>query len=303
MFTILSRIIHFGLVSFWRNGWLSTATVAIMVVALSMLLGLNLFGFVTDEAVASLQDKIDISVYFKSNTPEDQILAIKRSLESLSEVKSVDYISRDKALEIFKERHKDEGTISQAINELQENPLQASLEVKAKDPRDYASLAEYFSDSPNLSQYIESVSYSKNRVVIERLNAIIRNVTSGGLLLTVVLAFVAALVIFNTIRLAIYSNREEIGIMRLVGASNALVRGPYVVEGIVGGIIAAVVSIIVAVPIVYALSPHMDKFVPSLNLFAYFYTHIVSLFWYQLLLGILLGGLSSFWAVRRYLKH
>jgi cell division transport system permease protein len=121
--------------------------------------------------------------------------------------------------------------------------------------------------------------------------------------LTVVLAFVAALVIFNTIRLAIYSNREEIGIMRLVGASNALVRGPYVVEGIVGGIIAAVVSIIVAVPIVYALSPHMDKFVPSLNLFAYFYTHIVSLFWYQLLLGILLGGLSSFWAVRRYLKH
>jgi len=303
MFTILSRIIHFGFVSFWRNGWLSTATVAIMVLALSVLLGLNLFSFITEQAVTSLQDKIDISVYFKSNAPEDQILAIKRSLESLSEVKSADYISRDKALEIFKERHKDEATISQAINELNSNPLQASLEVKAKDPRDYASLAQYFSDSPNLSQYIESVSYSKNRVVIERLNSIIRNVTSGGLLLTFALAFIAALVIFNTIRLAIYSNREEIGIMRLVGASNSLVRGPYVVEGIIGGVIAAVFSMVLAAPVLYTLSPYMNEFVPNLNLFRYFYTHVFSLFGYQLLLGVLLGGVSSFWAVRRYLKH
>ena len=147
------------------------------------------------------------------------------------------------------------------------------------------------------------MSYSKNQVVIDRLTAIIQNVNRGGLVLTLVLALVAGLVVFNTIRLAIYSNRDEIGVMRVVGASNALVRGPYVVGGVIAGVAAAVASIIIAAPIAYFVSPYLKVFIPGLDIFNYFYANIFRLLGYQVLFGIGIASLSSFIAVRRYLRN
>ncbi|MDO8536707.1 MAG: permease-like cell division protein FtsX [bacterium] len=302
MLTVISRILHYGFKNFWRNGWLSTATVAIMVLALLVFNGLILFRFIADEAASSIQDKIDISVYFKTNTDEDQILNIKQSLESLSEVKSVEYISRDNALAIFKANHASDTIISQGINELDVNPLEASLNIKARRPDQYAAIAEYL-NTPNLANQVDSVSYSKNQVVIDRLTNIVNNVSRGGLLLTLVLALIAGLVVFNTIRLAIYSNREEIGVMRVVGASNSFVRGPSVVEGIISGVLAATISMLIAAPVAYFVSPHLKVFIPGLDLFGYFYAHIVRLFVYQLIFGVGIGSFSSFVAVKRYLKN
>lgn len=302
MITILSRIFRYGFKGFWRNGWLSTATVAIMVLALLVFLNLLLFHAVTDAAVSSIQDKIDISVYFKNTTTEDQILSIKQSLESLSEVKSVDYISSDQALQIFKSNHQSDEAISQAINELTTNPLEASLNIRAQRPDQYAAIAEYL-NAPNLSQYIDSVSYAKNQVVIDRLAKLVDTVNRVGLTLIVLLSLIAGLVVFNTVRLAIYSNREEIGIMRVVGASNSMVRGPYMIEGFLCGLIAAVVSLILAFPEAYFASPYIGVLVPNFVLFGYFWTGILTFLGYQLLFGVGIGVLSSFIAVRRYLKN
>lgn len=302
MFTVISRIVHYGFVNFWRNGWPSAATVAIMVMALLVFSGLIFFNVITASAIASIQEKIDISVYFKTNVSEDEILNVKRSLESLSEVGQVDYVSTDEALARFKEKHAEDETVSRALSELTVNPLEASLNIKARKPEQYASIAEYLS-APNLSQYFDKVSYFENQVVIDRLVAIINNVNRMGLALTVILAVVAGLVVFNTIRLAIYSNRDEIGIMRAVGAGNAFVRGPYMVEGVIAGVLAAVLSLLVAAPLVYFASPYFSVFIPGLNLFQYFYTNILSLLGYQLLFGVLIGALSSLIAVRRYLKN
>jgi cell division transport system permease protein len=302
MFTIISRIFHFGLKNFWRNGWLSTATVAIMTLASIGFLGLIMFGVITHAAASAIQDKIDISVYFNTNTSEDEILNIQQSLEGLSQVASVNYISQDQALATFQQNHASDPTVSQAINQLDTNPLEASLNVTAKDPSEYGAINNYLS-SPDLSQYIDTISYAQNQDVINRLAAIVRDVNIGGWIVTVFLALVAGLVMFNTIRLAIYSNREEIGVMRVVGASNSLVRGPFVVEGMLWGLIAALISLIVFAPILYFVSPYLNEFIPGLNIFHYFYTHIIQLFIYELLFGVVIGGLSSFWAVRRYLKN
>ncbi len=302
MFTVFSRILNYGFVNFWRNGWPSAATIAIMVLALLVFVGLVFFNATTDEAVASIQDKIDISVYFKNNTPEDEILNIKQSIESLSEVKQVEYISSDRALEIFKENHKDDATITQAIAELNSNPLVASLNIKAKNPSQYASINEYLS-APNLTRWIDNLSYAKNADVINRLITIINTVNRGGLVLTFVLALIAGLVVFNTIRLAIYSNRDEIGIMRAVGASNSLVRGPYMVEGVIAGVLAAILSLIIAAPSVYFVAPYVKLLIPGFDIFRYFYANIVQLLLYQLAFGVGIGVFSSFVAVRRYLKN
>ncbi len=301
MFTALSRIIKYGVQGFWRNGWLSTATLFIMLITLVASIGLITFNVLTKTALNALQDKIDISVYFKNTVPEDDILNIKRSLESLTEVKKVEYISRDKALEIFKSRHTNDPTISQAINELTDNPLNASLNVKANDPKQYAAIAGYLGKDP-IKSLAEKVSYAQKAVIRERLNKIIDTGQRAGLILTIILAAVAILVTFNTIRLAIYSNREEIGIMRLVGASNRYIRGPYVVEGIIYGLSAGLLSMLIALPAVYFVSPYINVFVPEINLWQYFVSNFAKLLGYQFLLGIVLGIISSTIAIRKYLK-
>ena len=302
MFTIISRIFHFGFKNFSRNGWLSVATVAIMTVALIVFAGLLLFGYVTHQAAASIEDKIDISVYFQTNTSEDQILNIQQSLQGLPEVASVNYTSRDQALTAFQQTHAGDQTVTQAINELDTNPLEASLNIKAKDPSQYGDIANYLT-SPNLAQYVDTVSYTQNQSVIQRLAKIVTTVEDGGWIAILFLTIIAGLVVFNTIRIAIYSSRDEIGIMRVVGASNSLVRGPFVIEGMLCGAIAALTSLILIAPIIYFVSPYLNVFIPGLELFKYFYTHLAQLLLYELAFGVIIGGLSSFFAVRRYLRN
>jgi cell division transport system permease protein len=302
MFTIFSRIIYYGFKNFERNSWLSVTTVIVMVLALLVFHGLIVFQVITQGAITSIQDKIDISAYFKSSTPEDEILNIKEALSSLPEVKSIDYVSRDQALVNFKETHQNDQTILQALNEVSSNPLEASLNIKAQSPSQYSVIAAYLTN-PNINQYIDTVSYAKNQVIIDRLRSIINTISRLGLLLTVLLALISITVAFNTIRLAIYSNRDEINIMRLVGASNILVRGPYVIEGIISGVIAALLSILIAWPFLYFISPYLLTFIPGLNIVNYFYSNILILTFYQLLFGVVISGSSSLIAVQRYLKN
>ncbi len=301
MLTTLFRIIKYGFLGFWRNGWLSTATLSIIVLALLVFEGLIIFNVLTNGALNILKDKIDISVYFKADTPEDDILNIQKSLESLAEVKNVEYISRDRALEIFKERHADDPTISQSLEELQENPLLASLDIKANDPSQYSIIADYLNNTDFKTQF-EKVTYAQNAVVIERLGKIIDTAEKGGFLLIVFLTLIAILVTFNTIRLAIYSSRDEIGIMRLVGGSNAFIRGPYLVEGVIYGLLAGLFSIIIISPVIYFVSPYIQIFISEMDLWLYFKTNLVIILIYQAIFGVGLGVVSSYIAVRKYLR-
>lgn len=297
----LSRIIKYGWQAFLRNGWLSLSTISIMILAALVFEGLILFNVVGQTALTSIQNKIDISVYFKSTVDEDSILNIKRSLEGLEEVGGVEYISREQALEEFKARHEGEETISQTLAELDENPLLASLNIKANDPSEYGAIASYL-ENENLGDTVEKVTYAQNQVVIDRLVGLIDTMKKGGITLTVFLAFLAVTVTFNTIRLAIFSNREQIGIMRLVGASNVFIRGPYTVEGIIYGVIAGIVGFLILIPVISFLSPYVGRFIPELVLSNYFQAHFIALLLYQLLFCVVLGIVSSIIATRRYLQ-
>jgi cell division transport system permease protein len=301
MSTTLARILKYGVQLFYRHGWLTIATITVMVIALIMYQALMLFGVVTDTATASLQDKIDISVYFKTVATEDDILNIEKSLKGLPEVKAVEYVSRDKALEIFKEAHKDDANINQALAELDGNPLRASINIKANDTNDYPIIASYL-ENEGFQAVVEKVTFAENKVAIERLNKLVDTMRKIGLSITIFLAFAASLVAFNTIRLAIYSNREEIGIMRLVGAANSFIKGPYLFSGILYGATGALVTIIFMIPAVNFASPYFQAFIPEMNLASYFYRNIASLFLYLLMFGTGLGIVSSWVAIRRYLK-
>jgi cell division transport system permease protein len=306
MFVTLSRIIKYGFQNFLRNGWLNTATIAVMILALFVLQSLIIFNVLAKTTITAVQNKIDISVYFKSNVAEDEILKLEKTLKEFNEVKKVEYVSRDQALAEFQARPRPQASslvISQAIEELGENPLLASLNIKAHDPKQYVSLAAYLNNE-SLQPLIESVTYNapQNQAIIERLIRIVDTAQRGGIILTFIAALIAILVTFNTIRLVIYTNREAIGIMRLVGASNSLIRGPYIIEGILYGLLAGALSFAVITPLISYASPSVANLIPEMNLQNYFAENFLRLLGYQLLFGVILGTFSSFIAVRRYLQ-
>jgi len=301
MFIFLVRIIKYGFQSFVRNGLLSSATIAVMTLTLLLCAGLIIFGNAGKTVLANLQSKIDISIYFKNNVSENQILAIKKNLEKLDEVASVDYISQDDALATFKERHKDDPIILKSLEELGYNPLSASLNIKAKNPKSYEGIANYL-EKEIPSEFIDKINYSQNQVIIERLTKIIDTVRNAGLILAAVLALIAFLVTFNTIRLAIYSNRESIGIMRLVGANSSLIRGPYIIQGFIISLASTILSMIVLIPVVYGVARYVNNFIPEFNIVHFYWSNFFYLFGIQFLVGLFLGIISSVIAIRKYLR-
>ena len=301
MATAIYRIIKHALEHLWRQRLLSVATLVVMVMTLFAFGSLIVGNHILTSALNSIQEKIDISVYFKTTTPEDQILNIQKTLQQMSQVKSVQYISNAQALQIFEQQHASDPTISQALNELGTNPLSASLNIKANNPNDYPVIANYLNGS-QVSGLVENVSYNQNQLVIKRLAEIINISREAGLILTIILAFAATLIAFNTILIAIYSNREEVEIMRFVGASNTFISGPYIIEGVVYGVIAAVISLLILTPIVFVISPYMQVFIPGFSLQQYFIGNLVLLFLYEIIFGSIIGIISGMIALRRYLK-
>lgn len=301
MLTTFYRIVKYGIQNFSRNYLVSIATILVLLLAVIVFESLILFGVVGQKAISLVQDKIDISVDFRETVSEDEMLNLKSSLETLTEVKEVEYVSRDEALIRFKERHPSDSDIAKAIEEIGDNPLRASLNIKAFNPNDYSSIASYLNNE-SLSGIIETVSYNQNQLVIDRLAKIMDVGRQAGFLLTIILAVVASIVSFNTILLAIYSSKDEIGIMRLVGASNMFIRGPYIIVGAIYGVLSALAGVILTIPFVYFVSPYVSILIPEMNLWGYFTGNIFAIFGYNLLFAVLIGVISSFVVVRRYLK-
>ncbi|MBI2637841.1 MAG: hypothetical protein HYW88_02985, partial [Candidatus Sungbacteria bacterium] len=213
----MKRIIKNSWVSFVRNGWLSTATILVMTLTLFVIGGLILMGVAAQVVLGEFEQKIDIAVYFYPNSPESDILNVKNSVEALNDVAEVAYVSQDTVLAEFKDRHKNDATIINALGELDQNPLEATLNIKADDPSKLSDIANYLQNKKY--PIVDKINYYENQVVIERLSGILAGVRNSGLAVIFVLAGIAILVAFNTIRIAIWSAREEINIMRLVGAS------------------------------------------------------------------------------------
>lgn len=299
MFITLNRIIKSGFINFWRNGWLSTATVLIMTITLLLWMSIFLLNVVLTSVLATLSQKVDVSVYFNLNSKESDILTLKSKIENLEEVKSVEYVSVNKALEIFKKRHSDDEILLKSVEEIGDNPLEASLNILAKDASKYETITSFLNQSDSL---ISKINYAENKVIIERLNNIISVLRQSGAAASLILALIAFLIAFNTVRLAIYSSREEITIMKLVGASNWFVRGPFIVEGVLHGLAASALAFMVVISGVAVIGPKLFNFLPDINLVNYLGDNFWPLFLFQTLGGVTLGVFSSWSAIQKYLK-
>ena len=248
---------------------------------------------------------MDINVYLTRTANENDILALKKDLEHLTEVATVNYLSRDEALANFKKPHQNDQFTLQALDELGENPLGATLNIKAKDPSQYQSIAQFLGSRSALSDgtaIIDKVNYFQNKEAIDRLINIIDSSNRLGFILTVLLVIISVLITFNTLRLVIYMSRDEISVMRLVGASRNYIRGPFFVAGAIYGFISALITLIIFYPITLWLGRTTENFFVGLNVFHYYTANFGQIFLSIIVSGISIGAVSSYLAVRKYLK-
>jgi len=299
-----SRVLNFALTDFARNKGVSIATIFVLVVTISLVSGLFFFRGFTNYLIFGLQDKMDITAYFKDEVTEEEILAVKDEITGLSaDIKDVQYISKEKALEDFEEKHKDNDVYTKALQEVGANPFLPSLSIKTSgDPEQYEEISNIL-QSGQYSQLIDSVDFTQKKDTIEKVYEITKNVNLFGYILSAILIIIAVLVVYNTTKLAVDTSKDEIGTMKLVGASNWFIRGPFVVQGAIFGIIAFVICIILSTATVYLLSPKLGLIMPGFSLADYFISNLWVVILIQLGFGAGLGMLTSYFVVKKYLKN
>ena len=301
MLTSFIRILKTAMVSLWRNRGLSIVSTLIMVITLIIISIFISINIVTTKVTKLLKDRIDIVAYLKDEASEDQIATIKRLLSNRNDVLQVEYITKDEAYNRWQERYRDNEKIRSVVTK-ENNPLPRSLEIKTKKTENLEDIAKLLSDR-DYSFVIKELSYSKNRDIIVRLVKITNFVRIAGWSLSLIFIIISILVIYNTIRLTIFARSDEVEIMRLVGASDWYVRGPFIIEGIAYGILATVVASMLVLLSFQITIPYIKQYLGDFNLGGgYLGINIWLVILVQLLVGMLLGFLCSYSAIKRYLK-
>jgi len=299
------RVIISGFRNFIRSGFTSFASILIMTITLLVITSIFFVQATLNSALTDIKEKVDVTVYFVSGAENSSIENIENSLSKLPEVKEITYTSAEEALASFKERHSNDYLTLQALDELNENPLGASLNIKAKDPSQYEGIVKYFEGEGSLSndylRAVDKVDYHQNKIVIDRLTSILNGAERLGFIISFILILISLIITFNTIRLIIYMSRDEISVMKLVGASSRYIRGPFIVSGILVGVMSTVVTILILIPVSIWLGNQMTDFI-GINLFTYYKSNFFQLFTIILLSGVIVGSISSYFAVHRYLK-
>lgn len=305
--TTFKRIFKYGGIGFYRNRTISLSAIFVMVVTL-FIIGVIFFaqGLLT-HSLAQLQNKVDINVTFVTTAPEDKILELKTSLEKLPEVSTVEYLSRDEVEAQFEIRHQDDALALQAIREVGGNPFGALLQIKAKEPGQYESIAAFLKEGSGTLEgnpdFIDQINYFRNKEIIDQLVSFIDGINRVAYTAAFFFIAVSIMITYNTMRLAIYVFRDEIAVMRLVGAGRMYVRGPFMVEGIIYGLVASLLALLLFWPVAYFTTGRTKEFFAGFDILNYYGAHIFTLALLFIGIGVSLGAISSYLAVRKYLQR
>ncbi len=288
----------------FRRNWVMSMGAVITIYLSLLLVGVSMVtGYVITEVVQSVEDKVSIQIFLKDGAATEDVEELQGWLLRDELVETVNYVSKEEALERFKEEMADS---SQIVDNIRENPLPASLDVALNDPRTVEDMVgkiktnETFlkvCDRPDDPE--ESLKYGQK--IVNQLFAFTRVIRLVGVVFVAMLAVVSLIFINNTIRLAIYARRREIGIMRLVGASNWFIRGPFLLEGVIQSLIGAALAILTVVAIQAAVLPRLAEALPFLPVDVSG-SAMVQLALVLVVAGVVIGLIGAGFALRRYLK-
>ncbi|MDQ3123349.1 MAG: ABC transporter permease [bacterium] len=300
------RVFLNGFTNFIRNAWLSIAAMAVMVVTLSIVLFSFIANATFSHTIQDIRDRIDVSVYLKDSVTPEKRQELTDKLLALENVRAIAYISKEKALEEFIEQNSDDVDLQLSVSQT-DNPLPASLRLKLVNP-DIIDEVKVFLDQPDiLALQSDETSYEGDRKeAIDNIAKATTFIQRAGIAGVILFAAISVLIIFNTIQMAIFNRRDELSIMRLLGASRWYIRGPFLVESMLIGIFSALIAVGISKAIFYVASGTLGASTFGLLDVAYSGTFFNNNFWpilaVVLSMGILIGISSSFVATQRYLR-
>lgn len=299
----LFRVFKFAIQNFFRNFWLSFITMTIFVLTLLTINSVIFINVLADAALRSIEQKVEVSVYFVPEASEDLVKSAQGYLLGLTQVREVDYVSADEAIEQFKSRHADNPVILSSLDEVEGNPFGHALVISAHSADDFPFILEAV-DTPEFSGFIKEKDFTDYELIIERIRSLSSRIRIGGIVLAGFFGLIAVLIIFNTIRVAIYVHRDEIGIMKLVGANDWFVRGPFLLEALMYSAFATLVIILAMYFTLEGLEPWIANYFAEVDVSAreYFIDNGVVIFGAQFVALSALSLLTTMFAMRRYLR-
>lgn len=302
------RIVKSGITKFFRGGLISVATVLVMSLSMLVFGGVVVGGIFVNGIISTVEEKVDISVYFKLDSLEEKILLLKNELEKNPNVKSVKYVSKEEALENFLERHKGDALILRSIETVEDNPFSANLNINAQSTDYFENISSFIEASAYLSLIDADsfgrpkITFRQNEEAISKLSNVLSVSRKIGFSVSGILALIALMVAYNTVRVAIYNSKDEIAVMQLVGASRSFIRGPFLVEGLIHGLISAVFTIFALWGLLFWAGERTASAFGGLNIYTYFTSNIFQISLILIASGALLGMFSAQFATKRYLN-
>jgi cell division transport system permease protein len=302
MFSSFLRVLKFSLQDISRNIWLSVITITILILAMFSINTLILTKTISANAIDAIKNKINISLYLTSNASEAEIFYLKDKVMAMDRVKDVKYVSKQEALDSFRANNENNEEILQALTELGQNPLSPSLIISPKNADEVADLIEELKVLD--SEIIESRDFADNSLILERINNITNRINDIAIIIIAVFIITSLLVIYNSIKVAIYTHKKEIEIMRLVGASNVFIHAPYLISSLVYTLVASLIIIGITFPLLSIAQPYLEVFFVgyNINVVKYFYSNFLLIFGLQFLSIAIINMVASYLAVRKYSK-
>ncbi len=300
----IGRLLKFAGQSILRNFWLSFVTTSVLLLTMLTVNMLIVMNVLADATIISIADKVQVEVYFIQGTSQDIQQSVHGYLAALPQVKDIAVIPAEVSLEAFKTLHADDPEILAALEEVDGNPIGDSLLISADQPDDFEFILTALDSSPEFAPYIKERNFADHKMVIERLSDFSNQVRWGGLGLAGFFALISVLIVFNTIRVAIYVHRDEIAVMKLVGAQDWFVRGPFLLEAVFYSAAATVIMAAICGFIFKFMEPQIRSFFAGVDvsLTTYYWENAIFIFGAQFLAFAVLSMITTLFAMRKYLK-
>ncbi len=300
----IGRLLKFAGQSILRNFWLSFVTTSVLLLTMLTVNMLIVMNVLADATINSIADKVQVEVYFIQGTSQDIQQSVHGYLAALPQVKDIAVIPAEVSLEAFKTLHADDPEILAALEEVDGNPIGDSLLISADQPDDFEFILTALDSSPEFAPYIKERNFADHKMVIERLSDFSNQVRWGGLGLAGFFALISVLIVFNTIRVAIYVHRDEIAVMKLVGAQDWFVRGPFLLEAVFYSAAATVIMAAICGFIFKFMEPQIRSFFAGVDvsLTTYYWENAIFIFGAQFLAFAVLSMITTLFAMRKYLK-
>ncbi len=297
------RVTKFAMQNFWRNFWLSLITVSMLVMTLFTVNILLLLNVLAEHTVTQVEDRIEVSVYFHESTTQETVTGAVEYLRGIAQVRDVEVVSAQEAYEEFAGVHAGDEEIMASLDEIGTNPFGPTLVILAHEAEDFDMIIDAL-DNPQFAADIREKDFSDYQSIVESIRSTTDRVATVGIALTIIFLLIAILIVFNTVRIGIFIHREEIGIMRLVGASNWFIKAPFHLEMIFLSLLAVGITAGIAYPALGVIDPQFSAYfgTAEVGLKEYFQTNGLWIFGGQFLTLVVITVVSTSLAMRKYLR-